>query len=138
MGRSRHCPAHTGGRLMQTVSLECRDDADGKPVCTLSGIWTLVHVAPQSAALQARLAAMAAKSHMSWDGHAIEALDSAGATLLWRAWGRRLPEVLILQPQHLRVFERLAAADKLPPVEPQKSQPFARLQNLGMFGLAGL
>jgi phospholipid/cholesterol/gamma-HCH transport system permease protein len=44
----------------------------------------------------------------------LEAIDSAGAMLLWRAWGRSLPVQLEIKPEHWRVFERIQTADHEP------------------------
>ncbi|HTZ00467.1 MAG TPA: ABC transporter permease [Rhodocyclaceae bacterium] len=79
-------------------------------------------VASQGEPFLARLTGSAGEPAATWDGLAVEALDSAGAMLLWRTWGHRLPEVLLLKPEHLRVFERIDAAERLPgPVRAPRS-----------------
>lgn len=101
----------------------------------LSGRWTLAAIAAEAQVWCGRLAAHAAQSGTSWDCLGIEALDSAGAMLLWRAWGRRLPELLLARPAHLRVFERLERADREPMTGPLPQSPFERIIDLGSVAL---
>jgi phospholipid/cholesterol/gamma-HCH transport system permease protein len=53
----------------------------------------------------------AARGDAAWDLAGIRALDSAGALLLWRAWGRRLPARLRIPPEHRARFELLATSE---------------------------
>ena len=85
---------------------------DGGRVVRLAGRWTLATTSEDAARLTAELS-RAAEPASSWDCLAVEALDSAGAILLWRAWGRTLPELLLIRPEHRRVFERIDAADQV-------------------------
>lgn len=80
------------------------------PELTLGGRWTLRTIAAAGEGWKRQLERQASRSDLSWNCLEIEALDSAGALLLWRLWGRRLPEMLLIQPAHLRIFERLVAA----------------------------
>ncbi|WIM06157.1 MAG: ABC transporter permease [Candidatus Nitricoxidivorans perseverans] len=98
---------------------------------SLSGPWTLTAIVSRAHALESRLSEYGADPALAWDCLAIEALDSAGAMLLWRAWGRRLPETLLARPEHLRVFERIAAADRLVPTARVPDSPFEGLIALG-------
>ncbi|MDX9995540.1 MAG: ABC transporter permease [Rhodocyclaceae bacterium] len=84
------------------------------PELTLDGRWTLRALAAAGDDWKRQLERRSARSDVSWNCLAIEALDSAGALLLWRLWGRRLPEMLLIQPAHLRIFERLAATPEGP------------------------
>jgi phospholipid/cholesterol/gamma-HCH transport system permease protein len=93
---------------MATAEMAVELRGDGRNVA-LSGRWTLADIASRAAEL-AEQAAACNGPDTSWDALEIEALDSAGATLLWRAWGCALPEVLLLRPEHMRVFDRVAAA----------------------------
>ncbi len=92
------------------VEVIVRDD---ERAVRLSGPWTLATTSREAAALTAQLTEAAAAS-ASWDCLGLEALDSAGAILLWRAWGRALPELLLIRPEHRRVFERIETADHEP------------------------
>lgn len=82
---------------------------DGTARAVLSGCWTLAEIATEAAAVRSRLAGIAPGA--VWDLRGIEALDSAGAMMLWGAWGRALPPGLLASPVHLHTFERIAAAD---------------------------
>lgn len=96
---------------------------DGGSRVILSGSWTLVAIARGARALERDLARHAGDRAAGWDCLAIDTLDSTGAMLIWRAWGRRLPDLLLARPEQLRVFERIEAADRqkaavVPPVSP--------------------
>lgn len=86
---------------------------DGGRVVRLSGRWTLATTSQRAVALSAELGA-AADPSSSWDCLEVEAIDSAGAMLLWRAWGRAVPSNLSIKPEHWRVFERIEVADEQP------------------------
>ncbi|MEW6164304.1 MAG: ABC transporter permease [Pseudomonadota bacterium] len=101
------------------------------PELRLAGRWTLKALAATDAAWRERLQSRGARSGASWNCMGIEALDSAGALLLWRIWGRRLPDTLLIQPEHLRIFERIAAADR----EPETGSPPASTWHDGVLVL---
>ncbi|AVZ79133.1 ABC transporter permease [Zoogloeaceae bacteirum Par-f-2] len=87
-------------------------------VAELRGDWTLRALTPGIAELRRRLSAV--PPAVTWRLEAIERLDSFGATLLWHAWGRRLPERVELVPAHRSLIEALAdAADKPLPQAPR-------------------
>lgn len=73
----------------------------------LGGAWNLRGLA-LAPGLRRQLQACAADKALAWDLRGVEALDSAGALLLWRAWGEALPENLLCQPEHTRQFQRWA------------------------------
>ena len=54
-----------------------------------------------------------------WDLRQIEALDSLGAMILWRAWDERRPRRLELRPEHRSFFDALEDAPEVsgPPPE---------------------
>ena len=104
----------------------------------VTGSWVLPEVAPNLAALSAQLSAQlsesgaeAEASYTLWDCSGITALDSAGATVIWRAWGRALPARLKATPEHLAVFQRLATADAHPKLPDPPMSPFQRVMDLG-------
>ena len=86
---------------------------EGGRVVRLSGRWTLETTSQRAAALADELV-RAADPATSWDCLGLEAIDSAGAMLLWRAWRRSLPAQLAIKPEHWRVFERIESADRQP------------------------
>ena len=84
-------------------------EIDGQLHVSLSGDWTLAKLPMPLSALESRLRLVAARE-AHWDLSAIARLDSVGAFLLWRVWGRVWPASLDLLPQHRTVLERAAAA----------------------------
>ena len=94
---------------------------EGGQVVRLSGRWTLATTSQRAAGLAEELSRVADPAS-SWDCLQLEAIDSAGAILLWRAWGRSVPLHLSIKPEHWRVFERIDAADH----ELQSPQVFIR------------
>lgn len=90
--------------------------AGGEQRAVLSGEWTLVGM---PSALRQRLAECAASDPV-WDLRAVTRLDSAGATVLWQAWGRRWPRALVVGDELLAVLERAAAvpSDAVPAAGP--------------------
>lgn len=81
----------------------CHDGA----TATLSGDWTLRSLSPALALLRRQLADV--PDSAAWDLSAVTRLDSFGALLLWRRWGRRRPVALRLPPALESIFQRLAA-----------------------------
>jgi phospholipid/cholesterol/gamma-HCH transport system permease protein len=120
---------------MATADMAVEFRTDGGRNVALRGRWTLVAIEAQATALGQMIAEHAAAAATAWDALAIEALDSVGAMLLWRGWGRRLPEVLVLRPEHQRIFERIAAVDGRgkPVVAPRP--PLAWLMAIGRLWL---
>ena len=60
----------------------------------------------------------AADPMSSWDLRDVDVIDHAGALLLWRAWGRRRAEHLVLKPEHEAVFAHLEVGN-----DPAKAVP---------------
>lgn len=117
---------------MNPASVQISQQEDGGSHITLSGPWTLAALTRQGAEFVARLERMGGDPAVTWDGLAIEALDSAGAMLLWRTWGNGLPELLLARPEHLRVFERIEAAQRHPEPPPPPESPLQALITLGV------
>jgi phospholipid/cholesterol/gamma-HCH transport system permease protein len=86
---------------------------DGGQHVRVAGRWTLATTSLRVADLSAELG-RAAAAEARWDCMNLEAIDSAGAMLLWRAWGRSMPVQLSIKPEHWRVFERIQTADHEP------------------------
>lgn len=86
---------------------------EGGQVVRLAGPWTLSSTSRHTAELAAQLSQLA-DAASTWDCLGLEALDSAGAMVLWRAWGREVPPSLSIKPEHWRVFDRIEAADRQP------------------------
>lgn len=122
---------------MNDAHIEVLTAPDGAASVSIGGRWTLTVIAPQARELAARLASVGARA--AWDCRPIDQLDSVGAVLLWRAWGRRLPAELLASPEQLKIFARLAAADRQAPAPQARRRAFDWLANIGayMIGFAG-
>lgn len=79
-------------------------DGMGTKAVVLEGYWNLrgLTLAPD---LPGRLSRLAHAGEWEWDLRTVAALDSAGAYLLWRTFGGRLPQRLRARPEQLRAFE---------------------------------
>ncbi|GAB1392863.1 ABC transporter permease [Rhodocyclaceae bacterium] len=113
---------------------------ENMPECRLTGRWTLRFLSRRDASWQQRFERESRAAHISWNCLDVEALDSAGALMLWRVWGRKLPEALLLQPEHQRIFERIAETERavtgaVPPA-PTFSASHAKLRIVGQFSLS--
>ncbi len=77
-----------------------------------TGSWNLrsLVVAP---VLRQKINALAADKNLQWDMASIDVLDSASALVIWKAWGKSLPDALQLRPEHQRLFEHWQA-QKIP------------------------
>ena len=79
------------GRPLPTLEVEA---GGGAAQVRLAGDWTLRFLGPRLDALQGHLRAVGGEA--SWDLSGVSRLDSFGAMLLWRHWGRRRPARLDL------------------------------------------
>ncbi len=114
---------------MSLARIELTEQQGGRLI-RLAGRWTLAATSLRAAELAAEMEA-AAKADGTWDCTSIEALDSAGAMLLWRSWGRALPPVLLIRPEHRRVFERIDLADHEPRAKPPPLSPLHGVMVIG-------
>ena len=93
----------SGGRPLPTLHVE---GGGAAARVLLAGDWTLRFLGPRLDALQGHLRAVGGEA--SWDLSGVARLDSFGAMLLWRHWGRRRPDGLVLPAELEGVFGRLA------------------------------
>lgn len=107
----------------------------GELLVRLAGRWTLATMSLRSPELAAELG-RASGDDCTWDCTALEAIDSAGAMLLWRAWGRAFPRVLLIRPEHRRAFERIDNADHDPRVKPPPLSPLHGVMVIGSASIA--
>ena len=98
-----------------------------------SGDWTLIALAPQVARLRHALDHAGA---VRWDLSELTRLDSFGALLLWRAWGHRRPEHLMLPAAFTPQFSRLEALGDAPARPRQRFGPLDAMAALGWAALA--
>lgn len=128
--------------------LERRFAPDGTERINLSGVWNLQVLEGRLTGISQELAGCAADPPLHWDLRDIDALDDAGAWLLWRAWGRCLPERVSLLPEQQAHFSQLASTPRASSGRSHwdPAVPVARLgaavlslaeQTLGIVGLLG-
>lgn len=72
----------------------------------------------------------AAQGEAQWSLRDVEALDTAGALLLWRVWGRQLPEHLDCRDDQRLLFDYLARAGRREG-EPEQSRRWVLLVEIG-------
>lgn len=100
----------------------------------LQGFWNLRGLA-MTPDLRSKTRAYAT-GNISWDLSGIEAMDSAGALILWQTWGEHLPERIILRPEQERLFLRLQRrCIPAPPTMPMRAPILLRATRT-MIGLA--
>jgi phospholipid/cholesterol/gamma-HCH transport system permease protein len=99
----------------------------------LSGEWTLARLPQPLALLEAQLRALAERQ-VFWNLDGIERLDSVGAFLLWRVWGRQWPAALVIPPAYRHVLERASGVAALD----ESRGPPERLSGLLFIGRIGM
>lgn len=80
---------------------------------SLSGSWALLVDARRRRQLLHGLARLGSPRAYRWDLQHIDALDSTGALVLWKAWHGRLPEQLDCSDAQRHLFRRLAETPML-------------------------
>lgn len=98
----------------------------------LVGEWTLAAMLPRLAELEGRLAD-AAGAARAWDFSGVTRLDSAAATLLWRAWKQSWPAAIEISEGLRHIVERIAALPDEPPPPPPR--PKTPIEQAGVFVL---
>jgi phospholipid/cholesterol/gamma-HCH transport system permease protein len=88
--------------------------SDGAVRVQALGAWSLHALQPHLEQLRPQLARLAADGSAFWDLRNLQQLDHFGATLLWRAWGRRMAQQLVLRDEHATIFARLERAAEAP------------------------
>jgi len=105
-------------------SLDFAAAGGGLRVVRLRGHWNLRGLTQAEGLLLRELAERGGDAALAWDLSAVAALDSAGAYLLWRAWGQRLPAQLELRPEHRPLLESWQAAGGPYPERDGPRRPF--------------
>lgn len=90
---------------MADATVECIE-REGRLHVLLSGDWTLVGLPIPLIDFEARLRMLVAQG-VVWDFQKVSRIDSVGAILLWRVWGKRWPSVLNVLPPHQAAIERV-------------------------------
>jgi len=76
----------------------------GGKIIKVSGQWTL-HTLAASPGVRQKIKILGSEKDKQWDISTVEQLDSVAAFLLWQAWGEKLPDDLIMQPEQRRLFD---------------------------------
>lgn len=111
------------------------DTASSELRVELLGEWTLGCLPLPFDAAEFGLRELAEES-CQWDLSGISRLDSAGALLLWRAWGERWPEKVVVPATLRSALDRAAGATKVP-LERSSIDSVAWIVALGDLVLAG-
>lgn len=80
-----------------------------------SGSWQVHALARANAldAIEGQLRALPSNVPVAWDLSGVDALDHIGGQYLWKKWGKRRPERLVLAPVHEEIFNRIEQAGDL-------------------------
>ncbi|WP_374514946.1 MlaE family ABC transporter permease [Niveibacterium sp.] len=99
----------------------------------LAGCWTLATLARAPQGLRGAIAK--APREALWDLHDVVALDTYGALLLWRAWGRSIPTKSAIPPEYQALFQRLQKHVAEAPAARPKRDPLAWVTATGALTL---
>lgn len=105
---------------MTAGSVQLKTTNAGERVVMLSGDWTLAALRTSIGHSFKVLKSASADPTLKWDLRQINALDSTGALIIWRAWGGDRRSSALLNPDHAAILQRIAA---VPPVEPARWRP---------------
>lgn len=106
----------------------------GAETITLKGAWTTLGLAEMGPDLEHELADYGARKNVTWDLSRLQALDRTAALVLWRAWGRRFPEKLLLPTTQAVCFARLRGSE-VPGDDAQRRDLTAPVVRLGRSSL---
>ena len=120
---------------MAEATIIC-SERDGRIHVALSGDWTLATLPAPVAAFESRLRELAGRD-AAWELTAIPRMDSVGAMVMLRAWGRILPTALEVSPQHRQALERALAVPSESLALPVQS-PWLVLEVLGRLVFSAL
>lgn len=118
---------------MKPPGFALKRDEDAVDEIVLDGYWVLREIVAAGHDWRARLQEAATRAKLRWNCLGIEALDSAGAVLLWHLWGRRLPEALRIRPEQREIFAAIAHLPER--AAGMRRDPFAWLVTLGLASL---
>ncbi|MGA7981702.1 MAG: ABC transporter permease [Chromatiaceae bacterium] len=83
------------------------------PEVLLRGRWNILAITAADRQFIERLRGLAVHRSATWNLEQVQALDSAGARLLWRTWGNRYPQDLRCRGDQKGWFRRLESLPKV-------------------------
>lgn len=83
--------------------------SDGTRVLEFTGAWTLRNLQQVFSKQEKKLSGYAGSADVAWDLRKIDTLDTTGAVLLWRIWGKQRPTALLVRSEHEPLFAHLEA-----------------------------
>jgi len=89
---------------------------DGQLTVRLTGCWNLRNLAIMPD-LQQKISLNAVNKATQWDMLLVDELDSTAALIIWQSWGKQLPNLLQVKPEHQRLFNRWQTQN-VPTAEP--------------------
>jgi len=89
---------------------------DGQLTVCLTGCWNLRNLAIMPD-LQQKISLNAVNKATHWDMLLVDELDSTAALIIWQSWGKQLPNLLQVKPEHQRLFNRWQTQN-VPTAEP--------------------
>ena len=89
---------------------------DGQLTVRLTGCWNLRNLAIMPD-LQQKISLNAVNKATHWDMLLVDELDSTAALIIWQSWGKQLPNLLQVKPEHQRLFNRWQTQN-VPTAEP--------------------
>lgn len=133
--------------MISPPSLSTTPQAGALTSVELHGAWDIRFIRGNAQPLMEQLRLYADKP-VSWDVSAVENLDTTGAALLWQAWDRKRPAMLLTKPEDAWMFDSLTtlAAAPQPPAARDPAWPLLKLgkaslslidHGAGMLGLLG-
>jgi phospholipid/cholesterol/gamma-HCH transport system permease protein len=102
----------------------------GRKRVVVQGCWNLRALALAEPDLHRRLQDHARDASIEWDLREVEALDSAGAFILWQTWGENLPERVRMRPEHESTFRRWRDRKVPSPIETRRPPTALRIRFL--------
>jgi len=96
----------------------------------LTGNLTLAALDSNFRQLSGELSRHARNARILWDLSDIQRMDTAGIVLLWKVWGKKRPDTLILRPEHEKMLKRI---ESLPETAPRlkKRNPLWAIHAIG-------
>ena len=101
-----------------------------QPVCRIHGVWTVSALRRRHEAKRRRSALASVGREASWDLTGVQAMDAVGALMLWRAWGKAMPQRIQMSDMAADVFD-LLKQNRIDDVPPPSRESLAGIRRIG-------